>query len=253
MAYRKVVVIGGGWIGRRHVEAHIENPNVGIENVILAELKQDVRDEAKAEFPGLLVVDDFHPYLSDQDVVSMDVCTSNRWHMSIACEAAQAGKHLLIEKPLARNMEECKQIVEAVSAAGVQMLMMANNAVNPKIRMLRHMVESGQLGTIREVKGAWRRRSGTPFSGIGVFTDMLESGGGAGIDLMPHVITASMTIAGWPEMLGVKAYSYRDFGPQEIGRGCYGGAKYKALADGGLTAIELTLRTPIAMEALAML
>jgi predicted dehydrogenase len=86
----------------------------------------DVRREAATalagEFEGAYAAEDVARVLRDDSVDAVLICTHHDSHAPLAIAAAQAGKHIFVEKPLALTVEECRQVEEAAARAGVQVM-----------------------------------------------------------------------------------------------------------------------------------
>jgi predicted dehydrogenase len=91
---------------------------------------------------------DWHKMLEDDRVQLFDNGGPNNMHAEPCIAAAQAGKHVFSEKPLARDGEEARQMLDAVTKAGVKHQVAFNYRFVPAIRQARNLIESGALGQI---------------------------------------------------------------------------------------------------------
>jgi predicted dehydrogenase len=89
---------------------------------------------------------DWRRVIDDQEIDVVDICTPNDTHCEIAIAAAQAGKAILCEKPLARNIDEAERMVRAVKKAGVVNMVCHNYRRIPAIVLAKRMIERGDLG-----------------------------------------------------------------------------------------------------------
>lgn len=89
---------------------------------------------------------DWRRVIGDPEIDIVDICTTNDTHCEIAIAAAQAGKAILCEKPLARNVDEAQAMVRAVKKARVVNMVCHNYRRIPAIVLARRMIESGDLG-----------------------------------------------------------------------------------------------------------
>jgi len=89
---------------------------------------------------------DWRRVIDDSEIDVVDICTPNDTHCEIAIAAAQAGKAILCEKPLARNIDEAEQMVRAVKKAHVVNMVCHNYRRIPAIVLAKHMIERGDLG-----------------------------------------------------------------------------------------------------------
>src|SRR5208283_5717368 len=86
--------------------------------------------------------------IADPEIDIIDIASPNDTHSEIAVTAAQAGKTILCEKPLARNLKEAQAMVDAVKKAGVRTMVWYNYRRIPAVTLAKKMIESGKLGRI---------------------------------------------------------------------------------------------------------
>ena len=89
------------------------------------------------------------------DIDVVDICTPGDSHAEIAIAAAQAGKAVLCEKPLANSWEQAQQMLDAVSRAGVVHMLCHNYRRVPAVALARQMIEGGEIGEIRHYRGTY--------------------------------------------------------------------------------------------------
>ncbi len=140
--------------------------------------------------------------LEHEDIDAVDICTWNCGHASVAIAAANAGKHILCEKPFADSLEHALAAKEAVEKAGVQFLLGVPSRFNPPNALAREMLDKGELGDVYYAKTSYLRRRGTP---TGWFTDSRVSGGGPVLDIGVHRIDAAWYMMGNPKPVRVSA------------------------------------------------
>ena len=137
-------IVGAGLRGRMYAEALAGEP--GVEVAAFAELSERVAEAARAA-TGLPVVSSHDELLSQHDLDAVIVATPDFAHRDAAVAAATAGKHLLVEKPLAMNLDDAYEIRDAVHAGGATCLVGFENRWNPHVVQARRAIESGTLGT----------------------------------------------------------------------------------------------------------
>ncbi len=98
---------------------------------------------------------DYKKLIQSDEIDVIDICTSNDFHSPIAIEAAKAGKHVLCEKPMARNKEEAFRMYNAVQDAGVIGMMIFNYRFVPAIALAKQMIQDGLLGEIRHFNAVY--------------------------------------------------------------------------------------------------
>jgi len=141
----RVAMIGCGGISRAHVNAHMAEPRS--ELVYCVDINEELAKE-KAEAAGCQWHTDYEAILDEVDAV--DICTPVHMHAPIAIRAAQAGKHVLTEKIMARTIDEAQTMIEATDAAGVTFMVAFVLRYRPEFQKLHEMCVSGELGFIHQ-------------------------------------------------------------------------------------------------------
>ncbi len=148
----KVGVVGTGFIGPAHIEALRRLPN--IEVVALCEVTAELaRQKADALGIGRSYV--FDELVRQEDITSVHICTPNFLHYSQSKAALLAGKHVICEKPLAKDLAEAKELVDIAKETGLVNAVHFNLRYYPLIRQLRTMRKKGDLGEIYSVIGSY--------------------------------------------------------------------------------------------------
>ena len=114
----------------------------------------DTRVAARAQFTadfGGKVYETAEELCADPDIEAVYVATPHQFHARHAMLAARRGKHLLIEKPLALTLADCTTIIEAVEAAGVQLVVGHSHSFDAPVQRLRALVQSGEFGAVRMI------------------------------------------------------------------------------------------------------
>ena len=117
-----VGTIGAGGIARSHINAIEANDNIRL--VAVMDVDAD-RAEAAAGDSGARVYTSLEPMLEDTEVEAVHVCTPHNLHGDQVVAAAEAGKHVLVEKPMALTLSDCDRMIEACDRAG-KILMVPN-------------------------------------------------------------------------------------------------------------------------------
>src|SRR5262249_8038732 len=91
---------------------------------------------------------DWRKLIARKDIDAVDICTPNNLHKEIAIAAAQAGKTILCEKPVAMNAAEGAEMVAAVEQAGVPNIVWYNYRRVPAVTFAKQLIDSGKLGRI---------------------------------------------------------------------------------------------------------
>lgn len=85
----------------------------------------------------------------------IDICTPTDSHAEIACAALEHGKHVFVEKPLARTLAEAQQVAEAVARSKTHLMVGMNHRFRPDVTLLKSYVRRGELGTIYYIQASW--------------------------------------------------------------------------------------------------
>ncbi|MFN8593448.1 MAG: Gfo/Idh/MocA family oxidoreductase [Thermomicrobiales bacterium] len=218
----RIGVIGCG-VGGLHLEGLATNPRVDV--VAVAGLDEDRCRMLATKYAIPKVYRDYHDLIVDPEIDAVTVAVPNILHAPVAMDALKAGKHVMVEKPLARTSKEAEEIIQAAKQANRVLGVVFNRRGRQDVQLLKREVERGSLGSIYHARAYWMRRSGIP--GLGTwFTSKELAGGGPLIDLGVHVLDMAMWVLGNPTPLRVSAATYAELGPQ--GRGQWQGGRFKA-------------------------
>ena len=157
----------------------------------------DPRAEARARFAGdfnARTYETVEALCADPGVEAVYVATPHQFHAEHVRIAAEAGKHVLVEKPMALSLEECGAMIAAVRGAGVQMVVGHSHSFDAPIQRTRALIASGAFGRLRMITAM-------------NFTDFLyrprrpeelrtESGGGVVFNQAPHHVDMVRLLAG---------------------------------------------------------
>ena len=140
-------VWGCGWVASGHINAYLKHPDCAV--VALGSRRAESIARKQAEF-GIetAAYTDFEQLLADDRVDIVSICTPNALHAAEAIRAAQAGKHLFIEKPVAIRAEELPALCAAVAKARVRSLVGFVLRFNPLVNLQRKLVADGELGKV---------------------------------------------------------------------------------------------------------
>lgn len=190
-----IALIGYGGIGRVHamgyraIPFHYGLPAGSVKVVGVATSRSETAEAAAHELGCEVWTSDYHELLDRDDVDVVDCSVPNHKHEEVVTAAAQAGKHIYCEKPLAMNVAEGQRMVSAAEAAGVKTQMTFNFRFLPAITRARQLVEDGFLGHVFSFRGRYYRSSyinwDKPLSWR-LRKDI--AGGGALFDLGSHIL-----------------------------------------------------------------
>jgi predicted dehydrogenase len=207
-------VIGLGYAGEQHLKNFVRVP--GVEPVALAGLERDHLRQLGKRYGVPDLYTSWEDLVSRDDLDIVSIGAPNHLHAPIAVSALEGGRHVLCEKPLARNGGEAQLIVDAARAADKAVHIAFTQRERGDVQALKRHVEEGNLGRIYHSKATWMRRNGIPGMG-GWFTSKDLAGGGPLIDLGVHMVDMALYLMGEPAVESVSCATYAELGPQ--GRG----------------------------------
>ncbi len=209
----RVGIIGVGWPGQRHIEGYQKHPDAQI--VALSDVNTAAAEQVKAEYnvKGAEIFGDYQELLASDHVDAVSICTPNFLHASMAIDALDAGKHVLLEKPLAHTLAEGERLARKVAAHPDLVFMIAlNNRYRPDSVVLKQHIDAGELGDIYYAKTGWLRGASHFFiRDRSWFTQRERSGGGPLIDLGVHMLDLSLWFMGNPRPVSVSGSVYHAF------------------------------------------
>lgn len=212
-------IIGGGNIATNHIKGFRMHPQAKVDMV--AEINPERREWMKKEFELSEAVADYRDILAHDDIQVVSIALPNFLHAPVTIEALEAGKHVLLEKPMATCADDARKIVETAKRTGLKVMVGQNVRFTPSVQALRQLVHSGGLGHIFHSRTRRIRRSGIPVLGSW-FTRKREAGGGCLYDLGVHILDASLHILNRFDVSRVSGSVSANFGNRGIGEGDLG-------------------------------
>ena len=145
-----VAIWGAGWVAGAHVRAYQAQSRHPARVVAIGSRRAEGAAALAAQYglAGARITTEFEALLNDPNVHAVSLCTPNGLHAGEAIAAARAGKHLLIEKPVATSAADFAAVTAAVQEAGVTAAACFIQRWNPLVNTLRTMREQGDFGRI---------------------------------------------------------------------------------------------------------
>ena len=198
-----VGMIGGGFMGKAHALAYAAMPMffwpapaIPVRHTV-ADVSDDLATDAANRLGFERGVSDWRRVIDDPEIHIVDIVTPNNSHPEIAIAAAQAGKHVICEKPLARTAAEAKTMLDAVEAAGVTHMVAFNYRHTPAVALARKIIEEGRIGTILNFRGTYLQDwSADPNGPLSWRFQKKIAGSGAVGDIATHVIDMARYLVG---------------------------------------------------------
>ncbi|NYF15425.1 putative dehydrogenase [Microbacterium sp. AK009] len=210
----RVGIVGTGYAGTTAGEAYRAIP--GVEVVAVAGKEADRLAALSAAWGVEDVYPDWESIVARDDIDVVSVATPNALHDVISIAALRSGKHVFCEKPLAITAAAARAMVAAATENDRVLEVAFNHRRRADVQWAHRYLEETGVGPIYHARASWKRRSGIP--GLtSWFTSRDLAGGGALIDLGPHVIDSLLYLIGEPRVVAVSAVAHG-----ELGRAGYG-------------------------------
>ncbi|KIA71638.1 oxidoreductase domain-containing protein [Arthrobacter sp. MWB30] len=157
-----MAAIGYAFMGKAHsnawrnVASFFDVP--AFEQKVLVGRDASAVADAAAKYGWAESATDWRSVIARDDIDIVDICAPGWMHAEIALEALAAGKHVLVEKPLANTLEEAELMATAAASArgrGVQSMIGFNYRRVPALALARELIAEGRLGTVRHVRAAY--------------------------------------------------------------------------------------------------
>ena len=170
-----VGVIGAGRIGTLHIE-HLAQNIPDAELVAICSLDRGRVDTLAAQFNLPKVTNDYTTILADAQIDAVLICSSTDTHVQISQEAAEAGKHIFCEKPIAFDLAQIDETLAIVKKTGVKFQVGFNRRFDASFRRIREAVAAGEIGEPHILRITSRDPGPPPIEYVkvsgGIFLDM---------------------------------------------------------------------------------
>jgi predicted dehydrogenase len=143
----KIAVVGAGYWGVNHVRNFYELGALGM----VCDTSRSSRDRIASSFPGIRIEDNFKSVLGDPDVRGVVISTPAETHYQAAVDAIEAGKDLLVEKPLTLDVSEGERLVKLARERGAVLMVGHLLEYHPAVSRLRELIEADELGELRYI------------------------------------------------------------------------------------------------------
>ena len=146
-------LIGCGQLGRIHAACVAKISDAQF--TVYADLSPEAANSMLTEFGGCYATADVQKVLKDDEIDAVYVCTHHDSHARLAKAAAEAGKHIFIEKPLALKLDDCEAVAKAVEKAGVFLMPAYKMRYYPLVRMAREFIPNPQVIVGQIMDNTW--------------------------------------------------------------------------------------------------
>jgi predicted dehydrogenase len=213
MASIGVGMLGYAFMGKAHANAYRTLSYMAwpppLEPSLVAIAGRDAAavSDAAARYGFASAVTDWRELVADPRVELFDNSGPNGLHAEPTVAAAEAGKHVICEKPLGRDAEESYETWQQVAATGVKHMCAFNYRFVPAVRLAREIIASGELGEIHHFRGTYQQDWGAAESEAWRF-DKAQAGSGALGDLGAHVVDLARYLVGEVESVAAQVATF---------------------------------------------
>ena len=214
-----IAIIGAGAIGYDHISSFQQHPSAKV--VAIAEVSPERGREAADKFGIHELVTDYKTLLKRADIDVFSIALPNYLHAPVALAALKAGKHVMLDKPMATNAADAAKLVAEAKKQRVLLMVGQNQRFIPEVQTAKQLIAKGVLGDVYHAKTAWCRRGGIPRIGSW-FTQKQFAGGGSTYDIGVHALDRCLYLMGEFDAAAVSGQTYAKFGPRGLGDGNWG-------------------------------
>ncbi len=143
-----LAVVGCGYWGAKHVRVCRDTPSIRL--VVASDRSQDRLDYIRSEYRDVAVSKSFDSVLAS-DVAGVIIATPISTHFSLARAALEAGKHVLIEKPMATTSAECRKLISLAAERNLVVMVGHTFEYHPAVAFIRQVIQRGDLGKIYSI------------------------------------------------------------------------------------------------------
>ena len=211
----RVGIIGCGWIAGSHMVSYLKQPDVEI--VAACDIIPGKAEKFIAKYGLTGVKTDYasHKEMLDDESLALDavsICTYNRQHAEPAIYALNKGVNVMLEKPFTVTTEEAIEVMKAEKASGKILSIGFQPRLDENMKMIKKIVESGELGQIYYIQTGGGRRRGIPTPFGTTFIEDKTAGLGALGDIGCYSLDMVLNAIGYPKPLTVSGYKSAFFG-----------------------------------------
>ena len=202
-------IIGTGWISESHVESLKKMADVEI--VAGADLIPGKAEKffKKYGLPNVRCYTDHKSMLESEELDAVCVCTYNSTHKECTIDSLKKGINVLLEKPMCITTEEAIEIIQAEKQSGKLLSIGFQPRMDDNMKMIKKIVQSGELGKIYYIQTGGGRRRGIPNS---TFIEKKTAGIGALGDIGCYSLDMVLNAINYPKPLTVSGYTSNYFG-----------------------------------------
>lgn len=204
MEKTRVAVIGLGSVAQLvHLPNLLKIKNAEITGV--AEVNRNRLYSVAEKFNIKKCYADYNELLKSNDADAVIISTPTHLHKRIAIDCLNAGKDVLVEKPLARNSSEGREIIDCAKKNNRKLMVGMNLRYRPDSMLIRSLIDAGEIGDPFYIKCGWIRKQS---SSEKWFSKREEAGGGVILDLGINLIDLALWLADYPKAVSISTKNY---------------------------------------------
>jgi UDP-N-acetyl-2-amino-2-deoxyglucuronate dehydrogenase len=139
-------IIGCGRIAYKHAEAIKKNEKANL--LCVCDIIEERAREYKDKYGTEAYYSDYHEMLEHPGLDVVNICTPSGMHAEMGITAAKAGKHVIVEKPMALSLKDADDLIDVCEKNGVKLAVCLQNRFNPPVQKLRRALEKGRFGKL---------------------------------------------------------------------------------------------------------
>ncbi len=209
----KVGIIGCGWIAGDHIKNYMEMPDVeivGVADLIDGKAEEFLKIHGAPE--GIKIYKSDKELIDNEQLDAVSVCTYNMQHAPCTIYALEHGVNVMLEKPMCVTLEEAVDIMRAEKKSGKIVSVGFQPRYNPNMKMIKNIIETGELGHIYHITIGGGRRRGIPTPHGTSFIEKETGGLGALGDIGCYALDMVLNGMGYPKPLTVTGFTSDFFG-----------------------------------------
>ncbi|NWG28482.1 MAG: Gfo/Idh/MocA family oxidoreductase [Ignavibacteriaceae bacterium] len=204
MEKTRISVIGLGSVAQLvHIPNLLKIKNVEITSV--AEINKSRLNTVADKYGIKKKFNDYSQLLNNDETDAVIISTPTHLHKQIAIDCLSAGKDVLVEKPLARNSSEGKEIIDCAKKYNKKLMVGMNLRYRPDSMLIRSLIDAGEIGNPFYIKCGWVRKQS---SSEKWFSKREEAGGGVILDLGINLVDLALWLADYPRVISVSTKNY---------------------------------------------
>ena len=212
----KVALIGFGGIAKSHKKGYdlLSKEQAGIKLVAICDVNPEQFKKLDSSInlgsEGTITLEDIHTYtdmetlLANEEFDMADICLPSYLHKEYTVRLLRAGKHVLCEKPMALNSEDCEEMIRVAKECDRQLMIGQCLRFEPSYLFLKECIDDGRFGKLKSL--FMDRLSGQPMWGFENWFSDTEKSGGCIMDMHIHDVDMARFLLGEPKAVSCIAY-----------------------------------------------